>query len=521
MNHLGIYFGSKQVHIVETKAKKLLNSFLITPPSAAPSNELQDSSDAEISAIETIAVFKSELRKNKIEGGEATLCLPGKELIIRTFDMPVMPKNELHEAVFFEAKKYIPFRVDELVSDYQAEFNKSSKSNCVLFVGIKKDALERHLSFLAQLNIKVPAVEFSAFSVLRSFKLAGINDSGVVGVLEGDLHSEEEINFTILEGGLPVFSRDINLIAGADPLLESVAVPEQSGPGDLSDKLKTELRISLDYYHRKYPAKNIKKIYFHGSSEHKAGLEAFMSESGIGIHALDLSRLIGKQGVYSSGLIRAYSAALRGVVHTKVKVNIVGLKHRPRPVKEKTFTTDLSALLEGVRIDYRAVAAGILILGGVFGYGLYGVQQAGQELKDIVKQTPAVKTVDINASYNDLMGKRSTYSNKIKNLENMVKAQTGITLTLDAIPKAIPEGVWLSDFNLDRDSQGRMELRMFGTAFLADSDKEFDAVNRFVANLRENRGFSGNFKEVKLEAFDRVKEQEITVAKFTVSCKGG
>lgn len=519
MSPLGIYFGSKTITVSETKGRKLVNNIFITPPSSSSPNEFQDASDAEIKAIEIIALFKSELRRSRINATEAVLCLPGKDLIIRTFDMPVMPKNELHEAVYFEAKKYIPFKIDELVSAYQAEFNKTTKTNSVLFIGMKKEVLDRYFALLSQLNIKITAVEYSAFSVLRSFKLSGINDSGIVGILEADLNGEEEINFTILENGLPLFTRDFNLATDADIAVDETIVSGMDKTGAALEKLKTELRVSLDYYHRKYPSKNIQKIYFNSNAECRSELEAFMSESGLNAHVVDLVRITGKQVPYSSGLVRSYSSALFNSVNSKVKVNVLAAKTRQKAVKDKVASPGLASLLEGIKLDYKVVVLAVFICGGVFGYGFYQGQLARQELKNTIKLRPAVSSVASGASYDELNNKKTAYKNKIDSLQNLIKTHSGVTVPLDTIPKSMSSGLWLTELTYNKDPQDKVELVLRGTVFMADSDKEFEAVNSFIAKLRDNTGFSQYFKNVKLESFDRVKDQDITVAKFLVSCK--
>lgn len=520
MSPLGIYFGSKTITVSETKGKKLVNNIFITPPSSASANELQDASDAEIKAIEIIALFKSELRRSKINATEAVLCLPGKDLIIRTFDMPVMPKNELHEAVYFEAKKYIPFKIEELISAYQAEFNKATKTNSVLFIGMKKEVLDRYFSLLSQLNLKITAVEYSAFSVLRSFKLSGISDNGIVGILEADLNGEEEINFTILENGLPLFTRDFNLAMDAELAVDETGAAGADKSGAALEKLKTELRVSLDYYHRKYPTKNIQKIYFNCNPECRAELETFMSENGLNAHGVDLVRVCGKQVPYSSGLVRSYSASLFNSVNSKVKVNVLAAKTKQKTaVKEKAAPTELAGLLEGVKLDFKVVALAVLIAGGVFGYGFYQVQLARQQLDSTIRLRPAVSSIAANANFDELNNKKNAYKKKIDVLQKLIKTHSGLTVPLDAIPQAISSGLWLTELTYNKDQQDRAELMLKGTVFMADSDKEFEAVNAFIAKLRDSSGFSQYFKNVKLESFDRVKEQDITVAKFFISCK--
>ncbi|MCX5707179.1 MAG: pilus assembly protein PilM [Candidatus Omnitrophica bacterium] len=280
MNALGIYFGPKTINITETKGKKLINNIQI-PLFEVLGSGLEEKVPFEVKAV---ALLNDAFRMNKIEVKEANLCLSGKDLIIRTFEMPLMPKEELQSAISFEAKKYIPFKLEDLITDYQIEIDNLSHTNIVLFVGIKEETFNLYVSIFKQLNIKVNQIEYSGFSILRALKLGQANESGVTGLLCFDLESEDEINFMVLENGFPLFTRDINLTAGT----EGLEKPEKLDSGAALEKLKSEVRVSMDYFHRKFPGKAIQKITVISGDEQRSSLETFMSELAISCKFLNI-----------------------------------------------------------------------------------------------------------------------------------------------------------------------------------------------------------------------------------------
>jgi len=100
-NSLGIYFGSKVINIVETKGKKVVNNIQIAR-SLISTAGLEEKVPEE---VKIVALFKDELRRNKIELKEANLCLSGRDIIIRNFELLSLSHAELASAVTFEAKK--------------------------------------------------------------------------------------------------------------------------------------------------------------------------------------------------------------------------------------------------------------------------------------------------------------------------------------------------------------------------------------------------------------------------------
>ncbi|HNW39520.1 MAG TPA: pilus assembly protein PilM, partial [Candidatus Omnitrophota bacterium] len=252
MNSLGIYFGIKDINLVETNGTKIINNIRLPHPKLEIS-ELEEKIPTD---VKIMALLKDAFRSYRINANEATFCISGQDLVIRTFEIPLLPLSELRSGVNFEAKKYIPFKLEDLDYDFQAFFNKKNKTSLVLFVGIKKEILSNYISFAKQLNLKINALEYSAFSVLRFLKLAGISDNGVVASLCFDLNNEDEANFTVFENGFSLFSRDFDFAvepAGFEETAESDLVKKQ-------DKLKNEIRVSFDYYNRKFPDREVKSV---------------------------------------------------------------------------------------------------------------------------------------------------------------------------------------------------------------------------------------------------------------------
>ena len=286
MNKLGVYFGPNFINFTETKGKKLINNVQV-PFFEALDIELEEKVPLE---IKLVAVINETLRTNKMEAKEVSLVLSGRDLIIRSFEMPDLPKEELVNAVRFEAKKYIPFKAEEIVSDFQAQIERSSRINNILFMGLKKDILERYLNVFKQVNIKVRRLEYSGFSIIRGLKLLRVKESGIIGILSADFFGGDDANFIVLENGFPLFSRDINLASG--PTVPIERDDFQAQPEAFLDKLKSEMRISLDYYQRKFPDKRIQRVFSFVNHDYYQELESYMSELSISSKLLDFNKLI-------------------------------------------------------------------------------------------------------------------------------------------------------------------------------------------------------------------------------------
>jgi Tfp pilus assembly protein PilN/ribosomal protein L7Ae-like RNA K-turn-binding protein len=510
MSSLGIYFGAKDINLIEVSGRKILNNVCLPHPSTVMA-ELEEKVPAD---IKLIALLKDAFRTYRIKADEAAICISGQDLVIRTFEIPLIPQSELKGVISFEVKKYIPFKLEELDYDYQILFNSKNKTSLVLFVGIKKEILNNYLSIFKQLNLKIRVFEYSAFSILRLLKIGGINDVGVKAVLCFDLNNEDEANFSVFENGFSLFSRDFMLTqepAGFEQVVEADRIQKL-------EKLKNEIKISLDYYKRKFPEKALKDISLVSDKESHQQLTAFSTEASIPIKFVETQKILGKSATYSSVLIKSFAASLFKVIPLKIKINLVGAKLKTAKVVAG-LGKQPSALLEGLKLDFRYIILGIIIYAAVFGYGLMRIKPVKEEINSIINQRVKVNSPVEGNSIDELSELGSRYTKKINNLDNLIKNQKYVTYPLDAIPRALPNGVWLSSFNFNQKGPTGMELILNGRVYLADNEKEVEAVNVFLLNLKKDPVFSKNFKEININSIDRSIIEEKNVLVFTIVCR--
>lgn len=508
MNSLGIYFGTNSIGLAEASNKKLINSVVI-PQANVFAGDFEEKVPMD---LKIIALIKDALRTNHIDVDHGSICISGQDLIIRTFEIPKLPVNELQSAINFEAKKYIPFKLEDLVYNFQVEPDSKNKLNTILFVGIKKEILEKYISIAGQLNLKINSIEYSAFSLLRFLKLCAAGDSGVVAALCFDLNNEDEINFMVSKNGFPFFSRDIILNSGFAEL-GAASADDQTKK---YEKLKSEIRVSQDYYRRKFPDRAIKTLYVLSGQEMREDLKNFLSSSGIPAKFIDTGKVLSKGANYSSILAKSFGAVLFKDLPLKVKINLYSTRQKSESAKGQE---NIFSFLEGIKVDFKIVALGILICALTLGYGIYKTLPMREELNAIKARRPKVSSVSTDEDSAILAARDKNLKKKLSNLDNLIKNQLYATYFLDIMPRVLPEGVWLTKFNSTRKEDGRPEVNIEGEVYLGDNDREFEAVSIFLTNLKKNEFFAKNFKEISITSVDRKTVSERSVTVFSIVCK--
>lgn len=507
MNSLGIYFGPSFINIVESKGRVPINNIRI-PRSAILKGEGLDEKVPE--AVKIATYIKEELKKNRIEAQEAIVCLSGRDLIIRNFEMPLLPRQELYNAINFEVKKYIPFKIEDLVSDFQIYTDKTGRKNYVLFVGIKKDTMEKYSSIFQQLGIRIAAVEYSAFSTLRMLSLAGVREREVIAAVNIDLAEEDEINFVVLKEGFPLFSRDIPFIS-----IPGGGTAEVQ-PGAAIERLKREIRVSLDYYDRTFPLKNIGKIFFIMNNDYRQDMEGFIKEIGLGAQSININKCIGKPVSFSLAFVKAYSASV-SKVSTAVKVDLLTIKEKAlKKVGSEAKAESKLAITFKSDLMVPLICAGVGL--AVFMLGKYRTTPVQNEIESIKSMRPVVSLDSAAMTYEDMANTEATYKKNIKIMDELTLKQIHLTKILEAVARSVPKDVRLLDLGFARD-EDRLELTLRGIANLGDSDKEIELVNTFLTRMKEKPVLNQYFKDIALTSVDYGKYKEMNVTNFVISCR--
>ena len=511
MSLLSLYFGDKGINIINARGKGVLNNIEI-PASAIFSSDFEDKVPAD---LKIIALLQEAFRSNKLDSKEAVLCLTGKDLIVRTFEMAQLPREELESAINFEAKKYLPFRIEELVTTFQVRADSAKKTNLVIFMAIKRDTLNRYISISNQLKFKIRSLEYSALSLLRLLKMNKGLESAVTAFIYIDSEGDES-HFMVMENGFLLFSRDFTLASLPTDALD-IGLKD---PVLVLQKIKSEIKSSLDYYQRRFSQKAIVKTVFFSDLAVRDDLSGFLNELGKGAKFIDLTKGLKAQGVINSGVIHSYSAALTNVVSIGIKLDLLKKVKTPKQSAESALVLpDLSTLIKDIKIDFRMLFLAAFLIAGMYIYGLMRIQPFKDNLNKTIAGHIKIAQIDSNASFEELSNKNSEFKKKLAIYDALVKKQVFLTKQLNVIPRILPKCAWLTSFrftNID----GVLVLKLHGYAYLGNQQNEIVEINKFLNDLREDLDFKAYFKKVTIDSVTQQLFDKRDVSSFDITCEG-
>ena len=239
------------------------------------------------------------LREHLFHTKRVVTAVYGKSVIVRYLSMMRMPDEDLRNAIRFEADKYIPFDVEEVVMDCQS-FPEETGGDLgenemrVLLVAVKRALIDDHVSLLNGLGLQPTMIDVDSFAVGNAFEVVqgtSLEDQDpdrAIALLD---IGANKTNINIFRGGTSRFTREVYL-AGDD---FTHAISKRLGhdletaerlkrdPGDdyeqvmeavspALDDLANEVHLSFDYFENQFD-REVEEVFLSGGGARLAGLD--------------------------------------------------------------------------------------------------------------------------------------------------------------------------------------------------------------------------------------------------------
>lgn len=224
------------------------------------------------------------------------LSISGPDVIVRFINLPKMSRDQLEGALTFEAEKYIPFNISEVILDFLILGDASEAGQMkVLLAAAKREPIREKAEMIERMGMTANLIDTDPFAMFNAFTESNspIEDSGNVFLDLG--HSQTNVLISI--GVVPAFIRQIQ-IGGSDftkALCDSMGItPEKAEELKMSSEeadiqkimqatssvfedLIKEMQLSFGYFENRYN-KSIGGVYSSGGMSCQSGVTGHLSE---------------------------------------------------------------------------------------------------------------------------------------------------------------------------------------------------------------------------------------------------
>ncbi len=283
LTKVGLDIGSYNLKVVELEKKD--GSFEIV---SAGIKEIRETKDISLA-------IKELFKETRISTKEVNISLSGDNVVARYLSLPKMNEDELNKALAFELEDRIPFKANEVYTDYSILGDEPNSKNrmSVFLVAAKKDMLDTKLEFMRRAGLLPQVITMDALALKNTFYFNyPSKDTASIAILNiGNKIS----NLLIAREQTPYFVRDARFGGEAiTALIQSKLGLNQKdaeelkysslkdAPDDVLQTIKAtlssllnEIFVSLDFYENLTECK-IDEVYICGGSSKIIGLKDFL-----------------------------------------------------------------------------------------------------------------------------------------------------------------------------------------------------------------------------------------------------
>ena len=147
---IGIYIGRREIIAASVSVSKgipQVRQFAIEPVSVDDSQEVKSKKSAQKDLTPEARAIVRALQKINVKRAEVVAAFSPFQLVTRYFKMPMIPRKEWAGAIPYEARRYIPFHLEETILDQKVVEEKKDGQDqlSVAVSAAKKDTLRLYM----------------------------------------------------------------------------------------------------------------------------------------------------------------------------------------------------------------------------------------------------------------------------------------------------------------------------------------------------------------------------------------
>ncbi len=317
-SYLGVDIGGSSIKAVELRSDNGRPTLVTYGFAEKRSDLLKNSVSAEMQAI--VEALRQIVKSARVSTRLAVTSLPSFTVFSSIISLPQMSRKELMSAVKWEAKKFVPMPVDEMILDWEVLKEDSlaakvaganvakpadaktepaagaSKDMKVLLTAAPKNLVQHYMEIFKAADLQLVALETEAFALERS--LIGHDKAPIMIVDIGAVATD----IVVFSEGIPMLTRSIDV--GGDTITKTIAstlrvsneraeqfkrdffistqgTSESNIPKAIEfvvNSITNEIRYVLNLYQNQGTHRNIDKIILSGGSAFLTNLPEYFTK---------------------------------------------------------------------------------------------------------------------------------------------------------------------------------------------------------------------------------------------------
>ena len=380
-----------------------------------------------------------------------------------------------------------------------------------MFFGIQRNYLNALLTLLKSTGLTPLCLEPAPISLMRLLRQTGQLAPGQVAAVL--LVEKDTATINIARDDLLYLSRNVSILNNPNP--------SESGQDPSAELLQAfihETRVSIDYYRRRFLGEpGVSKVILFGKATDPKRVEELTSALDLPVEVGDPFKRMAVGKEIPSGLAVATGLALRGL-------------DKKAGGEPNLLLPEYQRQLEGILkpMVLRGIAALVAL---ILWYGTTAADLTShRQMIATLRQNRVVPPgVNPDSPLAELQRFQEARQAEFQFLRELDKNQGGPRTLLRELTRLLPKEAWLQQAVLEDTLSGqnpdslsslvrRRVVRLTGSSYARDRDKELEGINFFLTNLRSSPHFSTAFAKFNLDTVQRGRFQEEEITEFRISC---
>lgn len=418
------------------------------------------------------APLKQLLTQARLGASPVRVGIASEAAILRYFQMPKLPQADWPTAVRFEAKKYLPFKLEELVSDFRVVILKHDpKVMRVIFCAAKKELIAQYLQLLTQAAIQPRSLETNLSALTRLLRRNRQLDPQKTCAL---LFVEQDVaSIAMVRSDLVYLTRNVTVLPQTSATGEAAAGPATQ-PADLHTILLNETSVSVDYYRRRFAGEPpVAKVLVCGDHTPPTWLADLSSHLELPVEMVDAGRGLAGQPKLTGNAAVACGLALRALEPRRADINLLPTELKPKP--QGIFPT--------IALEVGAAAAALAVL---YTSQMQPIRTLTAELAAIPPPPVELGLSPTELTVEGIRQRAVERQAELDLLRGFLDARTPLAAALSELATVLPDELWLQRI-LFEDRVSQKSLSISGSAYNASQPLALEAINRYVTALNQGR----------------------------------
>ena len=503
---IGFFWGEEKVTLVEFEKNAPLQ--VVSSPLDSKTDTSSPFSSDFAEEVQITAIFQKMLQDNQITGGPFYVSLPLKEIILRSFVIPFVKKEDIQNVIKFEVKKHLPIDIQDLTFVFSATpFTENRIERLqIIFFAVRKESLAWYERILKQFNAVISYCEpcvVSLIKVLLFKKEINLTDHFAFLILDKNLG-----RICFIDRGIPQFVREFSIRSNPP------SGKAQDSIETLNLKIVTEVGNSFNFYARQFSRGRVEQMFVSAQEEVGQDLSNAL-ETELKLKLRKVSPVATMGAVSQSNDMDAIYAM--GACVEPPMGPLSGFNFLEDKTSKSRFKGDFIEVLKLYKESIFVFVMCVIFLTGMDIFFQAQLKVVQQQYDQLSSKQGAFLNVPVGKIQDELKDN----TDKLAKYEN-IRTKSAVVLILLRVASHLPQGALLKTLNVSY-AQGdsndlHVTIDMHGDVFREDPNEQIAAVNQIFSDFKNDEELSQFIKSVDLVSLNREDLNGRAVMGFNIHC---